>query len=313
MTAVDHPFGPDDDDLHTPSADFYDTETFWFSFFVPEQALGAWLYTTVRQTAGVSGGGAWIWDATGVDPWEIRFFEQFSWLKVPAQHSPARLAFPNGAVITRRQPLMSYDLTYEDRDRLSVALRFDALEAPVPLLSGAPPYPKATHFDQTGRVTGRFVLDGARTEVDCFAMRDRSWGPRAERGYRRVGYCWAADADTTFLSFSTPAGDDDDPDADRIYAGYLRRDGDVAHLVSGRRRTVRHPVDNWVTAIELEAVDTLGRRVVADARATSRMILPGATSMCINTVLAWTVDGRAVHGEDQDVWPIKEWRRSRAG
>jgi hypothetical protein len=39
------------------------------------------------------------------------------------------------------------------------------------------------------------------------------------------------------------------------------------------------------------------------------MILPGATNICVNTALPWLIDGRTVHGEDQDVWPLKEWRR----
>lgn len=65
--------------------------------------------------------------------------------------------------------------------------RFEALEPPVPLRTGGPPYPKAHHFDQTGHVTGMITLDNEPIAVDCFAMRDRSWGPRPERGYRRVG------------------------------------------------------------------------------------------------------------------------------
>lgn len=103
-TIEDTQFSAVDDGLHELSG-FYDTETFWFSFFVPERSLGGWLYTTVRPIAGVSGGGAWIWDATAIDPWSIPFFEQF---------------------------------------------------------------------------------DGETIPVDCFAMRDRSWGRRNERGYRRV-------------------------------------------------------------------------------------------------------------------------------
>ena len=35
-------FSEADDGLHDLSG-FYDTETFWFSFFVPERSLGGWL------------------------------------------------------------------------------------------------------------------------------------------------------------------------------------------------------------------------------------------------------------------------------
>jgi hypothetical protein len=305
MVQVEQPFSGIDDGLHDPSANFYETETFWFSFFVPERALGGWLYTSVRQTAGVSGGGLWIWDATAVDPWAIPFYEQFSALKLPDERGGEKLSFPNGMQVIQREPLMAYDLNYEDRKRVSVALHFDAVEPPVPLVSGTPPYPKAHHFDQTGRVTGRITLDGERIDVDCYAMRDRSWGPRNERGYRRVGYCWAANGDTSFLTYSAPTDDSDD-----IYAGYLRRDGEIAHLVSGRRRVERDPARNWITAISLDATDTLGRELHAEARATSRMVLPNAASICICTALPWTIGGHTVHGEDQDVWPISEWRQT---
>jgi len=300
------PFGPDDDALHEPSGDFYETETFWYSFFVPERSIGAWLYASVRQNAGVTGGGMWLWDATATDPWEIPFYEQFSMLRLPHDRGPDRLLFPTGMSIVRTDPLYGYDLTYADRDRMHVELQFQAVEAPVPLLSGAPPYPKAHHFDQTGHVAGRFVLDGSAVEVDCYAMRDRSWGPRAERGYHRVGYTWGADEAVSFLTYSSPTAE-----SDEVHTGYVRRDGVTGRIESGRRVVARDPAEGWVTGIELDVTDSSGRRHRAAAEASSRMILPGATNICINTSLRWDVDGRVLHGEDQDVWPIKEWRASR--
>jgi hypothetical protein len=291
-----------DDGLHELSG-FYDNETFWFSFFVPERSIGGWLYTTIRPVAGVSGGGAWIWDASAVNPWSIPFFEQFSALKLPTGTTPGRLAFPNGVTVVRREPLLSYDLEYDDRKRLRVALQFDAVEPPVPLLTGAPPYPAAHHFDQIGHVTGTIELDGETIPVDCFAMRDRSWGRRNERGYRRVGYTWAGDTDLSLLTYTSPTADSDD-----VHTGYLRRDGQIGRLVGGRRVVTRDPESGWVTAIEIDAEDELGRTVHAEAEASSRMILPGSTTICINSVLRYTIDDRVVHGEDQDVWPIDEWR-----
>ena len=271
---------------------------------MPERSIGGWLYTTVRPVAGVSGGGAWIWDATSVEPWSIPFFEQFSALKVPTDTTPDRLAFPNGVTIVRREPLMSYDLEYDDRKRLQVALRFDAVEPPVPLLTGAPPYPAAHHFDQIGRLAGTIVLDGETIPVDCFGMRDRSWGRRNERGYQRVGYTWVGDADVSLLTYTAPTADTDD-----VHTGYLRRDGRIGRLVGGHRTVTRDPERGWLTRMVIDAEDELGRTVHAEADGISRMILPGSTTICINTSLRFSIDGRTVHGEDQDVWPIDEWRQ----
>jgi len=305
MTIYDE-FTPVDDGLHDPTGDFYETETFWYSFFVPERAIGGWLYTSLRATAGTCAGGAWIWDDKATDPWHIPFFEQYSWLKYPDRpDTPERLALPNGTTIQVREPLMSYDLRYTDRDRVDIELRFDALETPVPLRSGAPPFPKAHHLDQTGHVTGHIRLDGETIDVDCYAMRDRSWGRRTERGYSRIGYVWGAAPDTSLVTYSLPTDTSDD-----IHTGYLRVGDDVAHITSGRRRVQRDPANKWITAMTIDATDDQGRDLHAEGEALSRMILPGATHICINTLLRWTIDGTIVWGEDQDVWPIKEYRTS---
>ncbi len=303
--STDDEFTAVDDGLHAPSSDFYETETYWYSFFVPERTIGGWLYTSLRGNAGTCAGGAWIWDDRATEPWRIPFFEQYSWLRYGEQPGgPARLNFPTGMSVDVREPLMSYDLGYTDRDRLDIALRFDALERPVALRSGAPPYPKAHHFDQTGHVTGTIRLDGETLDVDCYAMRDRSWGRRTERGYTRIGYVWAAAPDVTFLTYSLPSDSSDD-----IHTGYLRFGGDVAHITSGRRQVERDPSTKWVTGMIIDATDEEGRELHAQGRAVSRMILPGSTSICINTSIEWTINGAVVHGEDQDVWPIKDYRR----
>jgi hypothetical protein len=295
-------FDAADDSLHTPTESFYDNETFWYSFFLPERRLGGWLYTGVRQHPGVTHGGMWIWDESGHLPSDCRFYEGFSHLKAPANRGP-NFAFANGMGIEVLDPLMSYHLTYDDRDRARADLRFDAVEPPVALRAGAPPYPKAHHFDQVGHVVGTVDLDGERIDVDCYAIRDRSWGPRTERGYQRVGYTWAADRDVTFLTYSSPK-----PDEDRIHTGYLRRDGELFRIAEGERRIVRS-ADGKLRSIEISAVDEAGRSFSARGAGLSHLLLPHATSNTMCTVVMWDLDGREVAGEDQDVWPIKDWRR----
>ena len=135
-------------------------------------------------------------------------------------------------------------------------------------------------------------------------MRDRSWGTRKERGYRPVGYTWLADASQSLLVFAKPAPDGED----EIYSGYVRRGDTVSYIVSGRRSVRCDPVHGWVTGMDLEAVDERGSRISARASAVSRMLLPHSTSLCVATLLEWDVAGARVYGEDQDVWPMREWR-----
>jgi hypothetical protein len=302
LESIPHDFSAVDDDLHAPGETFYENETYWFSFFVPERSWGGWLYAGVRQNATVTHGGMWLWDESSGQPWEVPFCEQFQHLKLPTSPEPGLMVFPTGLTVRVVEPLMSYDLTYDDRSRVKVRLRFEAVEPPVPLRAGAPPYPKAHHFDQIGRVTGTIELDGEVTDVDNYAMRDRSWGPRVERGYKRVGYTWIGAADLSLLSYTAPEGDRDD-----VYTGYLRRDGKLARLASGTR-DIQRAEDGSIASIRLEVEDELGRRLVAHGEPLSRLALPHASVVTWCTAVRWEVEGETHFGEDQDVWPAAEWR-----
>ncbi|WP_231974889.1 hypothetical protein [Mycobacterium sp. E1747] len=298
-------FTVDDDAPHPAGNDFYFTETYWYSFFVPERSLGGWLYAGIRPNAGVTLGGCWIWDASGTDPWEIPFFEQYHFLKLPKGGSPDGIEFATGMTVRTIEPGMAYQLGYSDRNRLRVDLRFDGTERPVALRAGTPPYPKASHFDQTGRVTGTVELDGERIDVDCYAMRDRSWGSRHERGFRPMGYTWMASEDWSALLYSRPSLSD----GDEIYAGYVRRGDRTTYVRDGIRHVERDTASGWITAMRLEVTDESGHVLNVEGTAKSRMILPGATNVCVNSALTLASDGATIYGEDQDVWPISVWRK----
>ncbi len=307
MTSQEIGFIESDDYLHPVSDNFYENETFWFSFFVPERNIGAWIYIGVRQNAGITHGGLWMWDDTAVETWNLPFFEGFSALKPPT-FDGSKLISPTGATIEVVEPGMVYDLRYDDRNHIEVELSFRGLERPVPLLHGTPPYPTASHYDQTGRVTGHVILDGERIDVECYAMRDRSWGPRTERGYGRVGYTWLADAEYSLLTYSTPTDT-----TDHVHSGYVRRGDDISRVVDGKRTVLRDPHNAWVDKMEIAVTDEHGAELIAIGTARSRMILPGATSICINTLLEFEIDGRPVYGEDQDVWSIDLFKKACSG
>ena len=52
--------------------------------------------------------------------------------------------------------------------------------APNPHPTGVVPFLKGSHFDQAGHVTGRMVLRDEVVPIDCYSVRDRSWGPRPQ-------------------------------------------------------------------------------------------------------------------------------------
>jgi hypothetical protein len=297
-------FGPDDDGLHTAvmSDRWWETETAWFSFHVAERRLGGWLYTMVRPNIGTVAGGAWVWDDTAWLPWEVCYSANFSALALPPDLDLRHARLPNGVAIDVVEPTRTYDLGYDDGDRLTLALRFTGVMDPEPLRAVGSTFGSAHHFDQLGRVTGSLVLHGEEIAVDCIAMRDRTWGPRPETRPRQAAYVTAAArTDDGFLAVTNTAPDGADP----VAYGFLRRDGETVGLESGARAVQRSDSHGWVESILIEAVDLAGRRLHAVGTPVSRMT--------VNSLIRWDLDGVEAWGEDQDMWPIHTFAAYRRG
>jgi len=63
-----------DDGFHAPGDDPWFFESSWWSFYVPERDLGAWIYHWVRPNQSTQGGGCWIYDATTPFHLEVPYY-----------------------------------------------------------------------------------------------------------------------------------------------------------------------------------------------------------------------------------------------
>jgi len=308
--AIDFPFDehlrfrPGDDGTHTPGPNRDWTETTWWSFNVPERALAGWLYVQMRPNLDTASGGAFVYDPSAWLPWELPYFGFTRYQAIPDPLDLRDAIFPNGVSVRCLEPAMRYRLGYQFRDHtdFTADLLFVGIIPPVPHLHGAPPFTGSSHFDQPGRVTGTLRLRGERIDVDCIAVRDRSWGRRPEHLGRtpRLSYTFgSASAGDAFLAFCAP--DEPDADVEHLTSGYLFRDSRVRRLVSATRRTTRDPATGGVARIELSGTDADGRKLKVIGEARSRMFLPGH-AVTINTFVEWSGDGVRLWGEDQDVW-----------
>lgn len=317
-------FGPDDDDFHDEvlSDRWWETETQWFSWNVPERNLGGWTYGSARPNANLCNGGVWVWDDTASLSWELPYHVEYSGLQLPprAERDMRDFEWPTGAHVRTVEPLTRYEIHYHDEGALELDLQFDAIMEPNPHPHGVAPFLKGTHFDQAGRVTGTIVLHGERIDVDCFATRDRSWGPRPRgrppkrtpstaqvaTGVGGIGYSFgtASPADS-FLVYTVP-GIADDP----VVCGYLLRDGVYAHLLSGERHIEVDPDTGWVTRLEIDAVDDAGRALHATGDGVSRHWKGHGA----DTLMRWSWDNRMGWGEDQTYLSKATWlaRRGQA-
>ena len=298
-------FSARDDRFHFDqmSDRWWETETAWFSFCHPERKIGGWLYSMFRPNIGTVAGGAWIWDDKAHLPWEVPFSANYTALRLPRDQQLTDIALPTGVSIKMLEPLTKYHLGFADEDRLQMDLTFEAVMAPRALRKGDSSFKNLNHFDQFGRVSGEIVLHGERIQIDSLGMRDRSWGPRPEHRPGKSAYVTGmATKDDGFLAV-TKWNDETDP----VAYGFMIRDGRIGDLVSGRRIVERDPAQGWVTSITIEGRDEFGRELRAAGKRLSGIIINRHSFIDSNGLIAWTINGKTGHGEDQDMWPVHRW------
>jgi len=302
-------FTSSDDRFHSAEMgnDWWATETAWFSFCHPERRLGGWFYTMVRPNIGTVAGGAWIWDHTAYLPWEVLYSANYSALQLPRDQDLDDITLPTGVSIRVIEPCMSYALGYNDSERLQASLRFDGVMPPEPLTDSGSTFGRAHHFDQIGHVTGELLLHGETIAIDCLSIRDRTWGRRPEDRPRQAAYVTGVASATHGFLAVTNVKDERNP----VAYGFLRRDGRTVRLAKGERQVQRDARHGWISRIELQASDAEGRELVAVGEPVSRIIINRHTFIDINSLVRWTINGEVGWGEDQDMWPVHRWSRTR--
>lgn len=298
-----------DDRFHfaTMGDDWWATETAWYSFHAPERRLGGWFYSMFRPNIGTVAGGCWIWDDTAHLPWEVLYSANYSALALPSNSDLNDCVLATGVSIRALEPGMRYALGYDDGDRLQATLTFSGVMPPEPLTGINSTFGKASHFDQLGKIVGEIMLGGESIPIDCIGMRDRTWGRRPENRPRQAAYITGAVDDTHgFLAVTNVR-----PDGDKVAYGFLLKDGQCENLVGGERQVERDPANGWITRITVTAEDAAGRRMRALGTPVSRIIINRHTFIDINSLVHWNIDGANAWGEDQDMWPIHRWARTR--
>jgi hypothetical protein len=302
-------FTPRDDRFHFPEmgADWWATETAWFSFHHPARRLGGWFYTMVRPNIGTVAGGAWVWDHRAHLPWEALYSTNYSCLELPRDQDLDDCRLPTGVAIRVLEPCTAYELTYEDAERFSARLEFRGVMPPQALRAAGSTFGSARHFDQFGRVTGEIRVNGEVIDIDCIGMRDRTWGRRPENRPRQAAYVTgAANPAHGFLAVT----DGGEPQ-ERVTYGFLRRDSTTIPLAGGERCVERDAEHGWITRVTILATDGDGRKLTAVGEPVSRLIINRHSFIDVNSLLRWDLDGVEAWGEDQDMWPVHRWSRFR--
>jgi hypothetical protein len=299
------------DAWHPPTSDDpWWQETAWFTFMVPERRLSCYVYPWWKANQGILGGGVMVWDDRGHHPWDALHWDYQWTYPYPDAGDLRDITFPTGISMRCLEPMQTYRVTYEHAD-CAFDVTFDAI-LPAHVLgedddtSGT----FAGHVDQQGHVTGWIRVGDERHDVDCFAMRDRSWGRRVPTPGLHIGYDLCAESRSAFVVFSQP----DAPGAPIMENfGYLWRDGDQVPLQTGSRVLEREGV--WPRRVIITARDAAGRSLEAVGNVVNRIGYQNLPSM-MNLVglVHWEYEGsdRAATegwGEFEDVWDADRYRR----
>lgn len=293
-----------DDAFHAWPADGKTwTEALWFGAWVPEKALSVYVYNWFKPALGIYGGGCIVWDDRAHLPWEIPFYQYDTHRAIPGPLDLRKLVLDCGTQVTSLEDGWRYRIRF-DNPRVRLDLEFQAVTPPDLTLQAGTAELFRGHLDQPGRYRGYLELAGTRHAIDCCGIRDRSWGPRVIPDDMRLGYCHGESDTTSFLAFSTPG-----PDRDTVFKGFISRNGERAHVVSGHRQ-LQFAADGRMQRIELLLIDDQDRRLVAVGRPLNYfMYLPYANLLSRHYLMRWEVDGSVMYGEEQDLWSVPLWQQ----
>lgn len=310
LLAYQRPFHKDDG-FHLPTTLDVDwTETCWFALVIPERKITIQLYPFFQTNLKVCSAGVYIWDDSGDQWWNCRYYKNFWHLPFPAQPL-TRLRLPNGLRYRCVESFRRYEIGFDCPDGEDVHLDV-VWEAIVPPNIAS----TKTHMDQPGRIRGTLVLDGERIDVDGVGFRDRTWSPRSQFGqgigpFESMGYTWGTSTVSDDGFFLLSGNVDDEYVRYGLLDGIFYRDGDVAKLKEGTRTIVeRDPCNGCPRAVTIDLVDERGRTAHIEGTNVNRFAANLYPNLHVwECQTRWTVDDMELVGEDEDNWGVHPFRR----
>lgn len=276
-------------------------ETFWYGAWIPEHALSVYIYHWFRPVLGIYGGGCLIWDGEHHLPWDIPAFYYDVNRPIVSKTDLRSLDLDCGTHLHARIEGQRYETGFK-RDEIEVALTFDAA-APAEIVGGTGMTEFfAGHIDQSGYYTGHIRIGSAQHRIDCFGIRDRSWGPRTITSDIRMNYCHGESEQMAFVAYTKP-----EDGLDKVFRGDLTIGERKLELADGTRQAFYER--GRLRRIDMEVVDTQGRRLSGTGTPLNRMVYipyPGLVTWI--HLMRWEFGSHVIYGEEQDVWSLPLWR-----
>lgn len=303
---------PEDDLLHPQDTgvvkDDTLTETQYFGFDVAEEGIKGLGYLWMHPNLQTASGGLWVFQGTKSNQLasEVFDFRTFMHERV-ITNDLHDYRLPNSYGVRIIELMKRHYVTYSDPVRKnSIDIEYTAVADPVMYGSGK-------HFDQPMKALGEVVLSGKRFEVDCYNVRDRSWGsPRPETLIPMPPAGWTTGVFGPDFSFACTVFDSPElmpewggkfavPDEHRINGGWIYRDGKLGLITRCHKRTARDPGNLYPTAFEMEITDDHGRTCEIVGTVVSCNHWMYISNMRnLTACVRWECGGRMTYGEVQE-------------
>jgi hypothetical protein len=286
------------------------TETQYFGFSVPEAHIHALTYMWWHPNLKVCSGGLFVFQGVKKHVIEAEICDWRIYMSDSAVANDLHeFRFDNGYGVKVVDPFKQFHLTYEDQGNgNAVDLTIDAVLPAVMTSDG-------NHFEQTMKVTGDLVLRGERHAVDCYNVRDRSWGKaRPETLMPLPPNSWMCGTFRDDFSFNCTmldhasgqperGGEYAVPDDQALNQGWVHRDGQLGLIVGAHKRAIRAPGDTACSGLELEFTDEHGREFAMKGSLVAACpILPWINALTVINLMRWDCDGLVGYGDNQEVF-----------
>jgi hypothetical protein len=286
----------------------YWNESVWFSFSKPEEHIHGLVQYYFRPNMGMLNGGPVMWDPSGLTQTDCLYYNWSHLQAAPAGALKFDMKAANSLTVKVLEPLTRYAIGY-DYEGFQMDLVWEAI-GPMHELKTGDAGQQATakfHIEQPGRMRGVIRRDGREYAIDCFSMRDTSYGRREYASLATGGYFWGIAADRSFHAIAMGEAEQ------KVIGGYLYRDGQLASLASGVRRITEFGRNGPRRAV-FEATDKLGRTIRATGEIDEGLVFTGYTDHTVVwSLVKWDWDGVAHWGDNQEFCSAVRFRKIARG
>ena len=305
-----NPLPPADRFSDNITDDPYWNESVWFSLAKPDEKINGDIHYYFRPNMRMLNGGPIIWDSQHNQFSNCLYHNWSNLQSIPPGAEKFNMTANNSLSVKVLEPLTRYSLSY-DNDGCQFDLLWEAIGPMHEFKTDHELQKKSAmfHIEQPGRMTGTLQLGKRAIPIDCLSMRDASSGPRNYGKTVASGsYFWGIALDSCFHAIALGEGDEQ-----KIFGGFIWKDGVMSSIASGTRTTLAYG-NYTATKVRIDLIDKLGRTATITGRVEPGLIHTGySTHTVVWSLTEWEWDGVTHWGEHQMFRSAEKFRKIARG